>query len=143
MARRSSKRRSIARERGYPPIEIVPAAQETPRPVRGVRLKVVSTFTMLFALLCLAALLAGRTEMPVEASTDANYEAVVCSGCLAEATAQPSELRNNDSGRVGFNSGPAEIISSHREPPSKERNKRARSRAAVRFGFVHPQQEDE
>ena len=38
-------------------------AQE-PRVVRGIRLKYVSYFTMLFALLCLLALLAGNTHLP-------------------------------------------------------------------------------
>lgn len=38
---------------------------QKPRVVRGVRLKYVSYFTMLFALLCLLAFLAGNTRLPL------------------------------------------------------------------------------
>lgn len=140
MPRCTSERRKLACEgAGYPSFSMLPAAQDAPRPARGVRLKVVSTFTMLFALLCLAALLAGRTEMPVEAATDASYEPAVCSSCSARSTV----LRNDDARRVGINGGSAHAISLQRKPRPKKRNKRARSWAPVSLRSIHPQQKDQ
>jgi len=45
-----------------------------PVPVEGVRLKTVSMGMMLFAILCLLAFLAGRTEMPTRSMTDSVRE---------------------------------------------------------------------
>lgn len=137
MPRRTSRRRNVARETGYSSIATVPSTQEPPRSVRGVRLKVVSTFTILFALLCLAALLVGRTEMPVEAAADASDEPVVCPGC----SAQSADLRNDNSSSFGFGSGGT--ISTQRKPRPKERNKRARPRTTVGLRLIHSQQEDQ
>lgn len=53
---------SNSRSRRQSALAIVCA--EEPRVVRGVRLKYVSYFTMLFALLCLLAFLAGNTRLP-------------------------------------------------------------------------------
>lgn len=48
------------------------SARQSPdeKPVRGVKLKTVSTFTMIVAILCLGAFLAGRTPVPAEAATN-------------------------------------------------------------------------
>ncbi|MGH9706450.1 MAG: VOC family protein [Candidatus Acidiferrales bacterium] len=40
------------------------------KPVRGVKLKTVSTFTIIVAILCLSAFVAGRTPVPAEAATN-------------------------------------------------------------------------
>jgi predicted enzyme related to lactoylglutathione lyase len=77
----SLKRKPPSPDRAYPPITVVRLGQPAPPPaVRGVRLKVVSTFTMVFAVVCLIAFLAGRTEMPAEAATDANQEPIMFHG---------------------------------------------------------------
>ncbi len=61
--KRRSKRNYRTRATPIPRVEV---AQEETKPVRGVKLKTVSAFTMLFALSCLAAFMAGRP--PVSAA---------------------------------------------------------------------------
>ena len=61
MPRARSRRKTSPRRAGNiaptPQLAIVPAPE---KPVRGVKLKTVSRFAMVFALLCLGAFLAGR-----------------------------------------------------------------------------------
>lgn len=64
MARTTTKRRRNSRRTH----SIVPASQlaivpAPEKPVRGVKLKTVSRFAMVFALLCLGAFLAGRVDV--------------------------------------------------------------------------------
>jgi hypothetical protein len=58
-------------------------------PVRGVPLKVVSLFTMAFAILCLASFLAGRTNFPTKASSGP----VAGNAAFSEAAAHPPVMR--------------------------------------------------
>lgn len=65
MATRKS-RRSTQRRRKIAATQLDLAGAATPvepKPVRGVKLKTVSAFTMCFALLCLLAFMAGRTDV--------------------------------------------------------------------------------
>ena len=105
-------------------------AQEEAKPVRGVKLKTVSAFTMLFALACLAAFVAGRP--PVSAA-----------GRWAQGTAllhkqgNPQRLRHDDARRLfGRALG-------KREPGAKKAEKSAGTRAPVRFLFANAQQKNQ
>lgn len=67
---RPKTRRKPARK--IQPAAVATAVSLTPdeKPVRGVKLKTVSRFTMIVAILCLGAYLAGRTPVPAEAATN-------------------------------------------------------------------------
>lgn len=69
MPRRRTRRKPVKKMQPAAPMAGVPPMPEE-RPVRGVKLKTVSTFTMIFAILCLGAYLAGRTPSPAEAATN-------------------------------------------------------------------------
>ena len=61
--RRTGRRRRTGKRRGIPPKVTTTEGVTIPnasKPVRGVKLKTVSMLTMLFALACLAAFMAGR-----------------------------------------------------------------------------------
>jgi hypothetical protein len=67
-----------------------------PKPARGMKLKTVSRFTLLFALLCLGAFLAGRPPMP--------KDAIIASAQrrAKQVRAEQEALRNDNAGRVLF-----------------------------------------
>ncbi len=70
MAARKS-RKSTRRQHGHaaqPDLAAAAPAAE-PKPVRGVKLKTVSAFTMCFAVLCLLAFMAGRTDVSAARTT--------------------------------------------------------------------------
>jgi len=96
--KRGAPRGNVRRRRGcrsaFVPVES-PAPVEQ-GPPRGVKLKTVSRFTMLFALICLGAFWAGRP--PVAA--DAHFEATA--GRPKRVGAARPELRDNDARRVLF-----------------------------------------
>ena len=56
--RRRSRRRTPSARRNTVAVHVAPTVEA--KPVRGMKLKTVSRLTMLFALLCLAAFVAGR-----------------------------------------------------------------------------------
>jgi len=90
--RTSRRRRTVART-----LAIVPApVAEPPKPPRGVKLKTVSRLTLLFALLCLGAFMAGRP--PVAADGHFAFEA----GKAKPARAVRERLRNDNARRVLF-----------------------------------------
>lgn len=69
MPRRKSRRKPAKKTQ---PVALIAGAASLPveKPIRGVKLKTVSTFTMVVAILCLGAFLAGRTPVPAEAATN-------------------------------------------------------------------------
>lgn len=62
--------RSAVKPRASAPLLALSPATE-PKPVRGIKLKTVSLFTMLFGLLCLGAFLAGRPPLLARLSGNA------------------------------------------------------------------------
>jgi hypothetical protein len=123
-ARRRRRSKQNCRRRAVPLPEA--DAQEEPKPVRGVKLKTVSAFTMLFALACLAAFMAGRP--PVSAADPAQGAA------FQQKEASPQRLRHDDARRLfGRALG-------KREPGAKKAEKSAGTRAPVRFLFANTQQ---
>lgn len=98
-------------------------AQEENKPVRGVKLKTVSAFTLLFALACLAAFIAGRP--PVAAADSAVGFAPTRASIQRQTEARP--LRQDDSRHL-FRGA-----LSKREPGTEDAQKSARARAPVRF----------
>jgi hypothetical protein len=110
---RSKRKTNPQRARNIAPVPqlaIVPAPE---KPVRGVKLKTVSRFAMVFALLCLGAFLAGRP--PVSA---------------ADAAASQSSGRDMDQGMMMRDSSLAAAGSGKRER-RKPRNARERGRPLV------------
>lgn len=90
--RRRGGRRRRAATRAF---AIVPApVAELPRPPRGVKLKTVSRLTLLFALLCLGAFMAGRPPV----SADGHF--AFAAGKAKPADAVRERLRNDDARRV-------------------------------------------
>ena len=111
------------------PIRQVEVGQEETKPVRGVKLKTVSAFTMIFALTCLAAFMAGRP--PVTAAAPAQ------SAAFQHKQTSPQRLRHDDAGRLfGRTLG-------KREPGAKKAEKSAGTRAPVRFLFANTQQKNQ
>jgi hypothetical protein len=92
---RGPKRRNQRRKQRGSPFRPPTTAPE-PKPVRGVKLKTVSRFTLLFALLCFGAFLAGRPP----AAADGRAASSAQMGKSAKA-ARPV-LRNDDARRVFF-----------------------------------------
>lgn len=88
--RRRANRRRRASPRAFAPMSH-PIEQQPPR---GVTLKTVSRLTVLFALLCLGAFLAGRP--PVAAAARSRRTA----SSRKQVRAGRVALRNNDAGRV-------------------------------------------
>ena len=102
----------------------VVVAQEESKPVRRVRLKTVSAFTMLFALACLAAFMAGRPPVSAAGSTESRES-------IQRQMHQP-QLRHDDSRRLfGRALG-------KRKPGAKESEKGAGEQAPIRFLLVNP-----
>ncbi len=126
-ARRKRRNKHNYRTRATP-IPQVEVAQEEAKPVRGVKLKTVSAFTMLFALTCLAAFVAGRP--PVSAAGPAQGTAFL------RKQANPQRLLHDDARRLfGRALG-------KREPGAKKAEKSAGTRASVRFLFANAQQKN-
>jgi hypothetical protein len=71
----------------------------TPEPVRGIKLKTVSRLTLLFALACLGAFVAGRP--PVAAEWQAPRKAQAAKSGL-EGRSERLALRNDDARRVAL-----------------------------------------
>lgn len=88
--RANRRRRTAATAFAFTPVP------EPPKPRRGVKLKTVSRLTLLFALLCLGAFMAGRP--PVAA--DGHFEFVASSANQPLAGRQG--LRNDNARRVLF-----------------------------------------
>jgi len=64
MATRKSRRPAQRRSKVAAQLDLAGGVgRSEPKPVRGVKLKTVSTFTMCFAVLCLLAFMAGRTDV--------------------------------------------------------------------------------
>jgi hypothetical protein len=124
--KRRSKQNDRTRATPIPQAEV---AQEETRPVRGVKLKTVSAFTMLFALACLAAFMAGRP--PVSAAGPAQ------SAASLRKQENLQRLRHDDARRLfGRALG-------KREPGAKKTEKSAGTRAPVRFLFANTQQKNQ
>jgi hypothetical protein len=127
-ARRKRRGKQNYRTRTMP-ISKVEVAQEEAKPVRGVKLKTVSAFTMLFALACLAAFMAGRP--PVSAAGPAQGAAFL------RKQASPQRLRHDNARRLfGRALG-------KREPGAKKTEKSAGTRTPVRFLFANTQQKNQ
>lgn len=123
-ARRMRRSKQNCRRRAVPLPEAV--AQEETKPVRGVKLKTVSAITMLFALACLAAFMAGRP--PVSAAGP------IRSTSQIDTRTNQQRLRHDDARRLfGRALG-------KREPGAKKTEKSAGTRAPVRFLFANTQQ---
>ena len=90
--RASRRRRSAAQSLVFKPEPVT----EPQKPPRGVKLKIVSRLTLLFALLCLGAFMAGRP--PVAA--DGHFE--FATGRAKPAHASGERLRKNNARRVLF-----------------------------------------
>jgi hypothetical protein len=127
-ARRKRRSKQNYRSRTMP-IPQVEVPQGETRPVRGVKLKTVSAFTMLFALACLAAFVAGRP--PVSAAGPAE------SAAFQQKQMNPQRLRHDDARRLfGRALG-------KREPGAKKAEKSEGTRAPVRFLFANTQQKNQ
>jgi len=101
---------------------VVPVSRvltEEGRPVRGVKLKTASAFTMLFALACLAAFMAGRPP--------ASAEAPVTTKTFLPRRASKQPLRHNDARHL-FRSALGK-----RESGAKKAEKSAGAGTPVRF----------
>jgi hypothetical protein len=128
-ARRKQRSKQNYQTRALP-IPQVEVAQEETKPVRGVKLKTVSAFTMLFALACLAAFMAGRP--PVSAAGRPAQGTA-----LLHKQANSQRLRHDDARRLfGRALG-------KREPGAKKIEKSAGTRASVRFLFANTQQKNQ
>ena len=126
-ARRKRRSRQNYRRHATPISHEV--AQEEAKPVRGVKLKTVSAFTMLFALICLAAFMAGRP--PVSAAGRGEGTAFL------HKQENLQQLRHDDARRLfGRALG-------KREPGAKKIEKSAGTRASVRFLFANTQQKNQ
>jgi hypothetical protein len=126
-ARRKRRSRQNYRRHATPISHEV--AQEEAKPVRGVKLKTVSAFTMLFALICLAAFMAGRP--PISAAGAAQ------SAAFRERHGNPQSLRHDDARRLfGRALG-------KREPGAKKIEKSAGTRTPFRFLFANTQQKNQ
>jgi hypothetical protein len=93
--RRGRSRRKQARSPFRPAAAVAPE----PKLVRGIRLKTVSRLTLLFALTCLGAFVAGRP--PVAGESQVLSTAQVAKSAPAGGSSRLA-LRNNDAGRVAL-----------------------------------------
>jgi len=115
--RKKNTRRNY--KRGAAAVPVPANAQEENKPARGVKLKTVSAFTMLFALACLAAFMAGRP--PVSAAGSAPDRAA---------------LQKNVNERPLRHDNPRRLLGrflGKREPGAKRAEKSARARTPIRF----------
>jgi hypothetical protein len=104
-------------------------AQEEAKPVRGVKLKTVSAFTMFFALSCLAAFMAGRPPVSAAASMRSTAQ--------AHMETNQQRLRHDNARRLfGRALG-------KREPGAKKIEKSAGTRTPIRFLFANAQQKNQ
>jgi hypothetical protein len=111
------------------PIRQVEVGQEETKPVRGVKLKTVSAFTMIFALTCLAAFMAGRPSVSAVGPAQGS--------AFQQRQGNPQSLRHDNARRLfGRALG-------KREPGAKKIEKSAGTRASVRFLFANTQQKNQ
>lgn len=135
MAQGRRVRKQKSRSRGSAQIPLADATspvvktQDHPR-VRGVKLRTVSVFTMLFALACLAAFMAGRP--PVSAANRGL-------GKAPAPNAAGVRLLGHDDARSFLRSG----TRPQRKTGPQKFQKGARTRTPIRFLLADPQQENQ
>jgi hypothetical protein len=95
--KRSAQRGRSRRRQARSPFRPIAAATPERKPVRGMKLKTVSRLTLLFALACLGAFVAGRPPVP------AGAQASSTAGAAQSRTGHNSQrlaLRNDDARRL-------------------------------------------
>ncbi len=128
MPRAEKKRNKRSKQAATVAPKIVFAQKES-KPVHGVKLKTVSAFTMLFALICLAAFIAARP--PVSAAGPAQ------DSTLTRSKVNDGPLRHDDARRL-FGRAPGKG-----KLGAKKTEKSARARASVRFLPVDAKQKNQ